>query len=121
MKTCEAQSREPAPEILETIHRLFTERPPTPDEEGLLQQIQALEGRFGLGIHSGGGLPAGPVTPWHVPAMTRTEQSVDVVAVGISLARIGWYSGFFILSFFGKFSHSWHISNVPPVFAKFVL
>ena len=57
MKTCAAQSREPAPEILETIHRLFTERPPTPDEEGLLQQIRALEGRFGLGIHSGGGLP----------------------------------------------------------------
>ena len=79
MKTCEAQSREPAPEILETIHRLFTERPPTPDEEGLLQQIQAVEGRFGLGIHSGGGLPAGPVTPWQATMALTAHAEHDAL------------------------------------------
>mmetsp|Transcript_10682 Transcript_10682/g.43064 ORF Transcript_10682/g.43064 Transcript_10682/m.43064 type:complete len:256 (-) Transcript_10682:314-1081(-) len=39
---------------------------------------------------------------------------------GMSFARMGWYRGFFILCFLGRFSQSCAISNTPPVCWKSV-
>ena len=56
LQTCDRTDREPAYEILQMIHRLFVEKPPTPNEESELRDIQALEQKYNLAIHIGGGL-----------------------------------------------------------------
>jgi len=56
--TCDRQNRAPAVEILSMIHRLFEEKPPEASEEEMVVEIRALETRFGIAIHSGGGMPA---------------------------------------------------------------
>mmetsp|Transcript_13072 Transcript_13072/g.36774 ORF Transcript_13072/g.36774 Transcript_13072/m.36774 type:complete len:216 (+) Transcript_13072:134-781(+) len=78
---------------------------------------------------------AGPVTLLKEPAMTRTRPSSSGEgtvlsgaegsasrsgATGISSLRRPWYRGLVILCLAGRFTHSWHISNVPPCLANSV-
>mmetsp|Transcript_24439 Transcript_24439/g.79778 ORF Transcript_24439/g.79778 Transcript_24439/m.79778 type:complete len:309 (-) Transcript_24439:382-1308(-) len=58
---------------------------------------------------------AGPVAAPNAPAMTRAEPAPPLSSTsGMLAAKIGWYRGGTILEALGKFTHSWHISSVPP-------